>query len=326
MNNKEKPWFMRLTIQNNRTGQQSSAIYPCNKYEMLENLNWCQIPYGSGNYSHLATSYIRVAADSLQEALAGIIENKDHPPSIMELNCLGEQIQRMSSQTRICLEKDISEKPDATIVEIINTAYLLLSENVVYDGISMSGRAVLLGDDEPYFRIQLIVDSNTEELGEEDGIWINCPASESDLESAVKQLGVTSYYDLETGAIYGVIDEFLAEEYCEGMPYTFDEINELARAMKEYDVIRDLGKYKAILNYESYVDIKKASVLAEKLDNYEFYYGEELGEVANLYRNHNPDNLDYEELIEELGFEDTNYGIVRTAGEPEIRQRGPELG
>lgn len=42
MRDKGIPWFMRLTIQNSRTGQRAFAMYPCEKYEMLESLDRCQ--------------------------------------------------------------------------------------------------------------------------------------------------------------------------------------------------------------------------------------------------------------------------------------------
>ena len=41
-------WSLHLTLLNNRTGQKIGANYPKNKYEILEMLDRCQIPYGSG--------------------------------------------------------------------------------------------------------------------------------------------------------------------------------------------------------------------------------------------------------------------------------------
>lgn len=43
-------WSLHLTLLNNRTGQKIGANYPKNKYEILEMLDRCQIPYGSGDY------------------------------------------------------------------------------------------------------------------------------------------------------------------------------------------------------------------------------------------------------------------------------------
>ena len=315
---------MRLTIQNSRTGQQAFAMYPCDKYEMLESLDWCQLPYGSGDYTHLAVSYNGVDADSLQNTLTGVIENPEHPPSIRELNCLGEQIQRMSEQMRSCLEHEIAGRPNATIADAINAAYRVLSENMVYDGISMSDRAVLLSDDEPYIQVQLVPHSDNPNPDEEDGIWVDCPVHKDELQAAAKLLGVGSYRDLEMGAVYGIVEKITVDMlYDDGS--TFDEINGLARAMKEHGVIRELGKYKAILEFENCFDIGKATVLAGKLDDYEFYQGETLGEVGKRYRDHNSYDYDYEKLAENLVFEDTNYGIVRKADGPKLEQRSLEL-
>lgn len=38
-------WSLHLTLLNNRTGQKIGANYPKNKYEILEMLDRCQIPY-----------------------------------------------------------------------------------------------------------------------------------------------------------------------------------------------------------------------------------------------------------------------------------------
>lgn len=323
MRDKGIPWFMRLTIQNSRTGQKAFAMYPCEKYEMLESLDWCQLPYGSGDYTHLSVSYNGVDADSLQETLTGIIENSEHPPSIRELNCLGELIQRMSAQTRSCLEQEIAEKPNAAIADAINAAYRLLSESVVYDGISMSDRAVLLGDDEPYIQVKLIAYSDDLDL-DEGGIWVNCPAHEDELKAVAEQLDVGSYRDLEMGDVCAIVEKITTDMLCDAIS-TFDEINELARAMKEHGVIRELGKYKAILEFENCYDVGEAAELAGKLDDYEFYQGETLGEVGNRYRDQNPYDLDDEELAEDLGFEETHYGIVRIADGPKLEQCGLKL-
>lgn len=66
-------------------------------------------------------------------------------------------------------------------------------------------------------------------------------------------------------------------------------------------------------------------MLAGKLDDYEFYQGETLGEVGKRYRDHNSYDYDYEELAEDLGFEETNYGIVQIADGPKLEQRGLKL-
>ena len=87
-------WSLHLTLLNNRTGQKIGANYPKNKYEILEMLDRCQIPYGSGDYAHLAVPFPDGTPDSLQLKLAGVIENEHCPPSIRQVNFLAEQLQR----------------------------------------------------------------------------------------------------------------------------------------------------------------------------------------------------------------------------------------
>ncbi len=229
----------------------------------------------------------------------------------------------MSEQMRACLEQEIAGQPNAAITDAINAAYRLLSESMAYDGIAMSDRAVLLSD-EPYIQVKLVPHSDNPNPDEEDGIWVNCPVHEDELRAVAEQLGVDSYRDLEMVDVYAIVEK-IAEDMLYGDISSFDEINELARAMKEHDVIRELGKYKAILEYESCFDVGEAAGLAGKLGDYEFCRGETLGEVGNRYRDHSPYDLDDEELAEDLGFEETNYGIVRKSDETKLEQRGQEL-
>lgn len=323
MPNKENPWLMRLTIQNSRTGQKAFAMYPCEKYAMFESLDWCRLPYGSGDYTHLAVSYNGTRADSLQNTLAGVIENATHPPSIKELNFLGEQIQRMPKQMHSSLEKEIAGNPAATIIEAINATHRLLLEDVVYDGVSMSDRAVLLGSDEPYIRVQLMADGDTLNPDEEDGIWVNCPIQEAELQTVAEALGVSSYRDLAMVSVDGITDKLVVDMLYD-KEIAFDEINELARAMKAHDIVRELGKYKAILEFESCFDIEEAAELAGKMDDYEFFQSDTLDQAGSRYRNHNPHDLEYGEMAEDLGFEETNYGVVRKADEMERSHLLPE--
>ena len=100
-------WSLHLTLLNNRTGQKIGANYPKNKYEILEMLDRCQIPYGSGDYAHLAVPFPDGTPDSLQLKLAGVIENEHCPPSIRQVNFLAEQLQRMSAESREALMQEL---------------------------------------------------------------------------------------------------------------------------------------------------------------------------------------------------------------------------
>lgn len=112
----------------------------------------------------------------------------------------------------------------------------------------MSDRAVLLSDNEPYIQVKLIAYSDNLNL-DEAGIWVNCPVHEDELKAVAEQLGVGSYRDLEMSDVYANVEKITVEMLDDRS--TFDEINELARIMKEHGVIRELGKYKAILESES---------------------------------------------------------------------------
>lgn len=101
-------WSLHLTLLNNRTGQKIGANYPKNKYEILEMLDRCQIPYGSGDYAHLAVPFPDGTPDSLQLKLAGVIENEHCPPSIRQVNFLAEQLQRMSAESREALMQELT--------------------------------------------------------------------------------------------------------------------------------------------------------------------------------------------------------------------------
>lgn len=325
MLNKEIHWFMRLTLVNNQSGNIAFTMYPCEKYKLLESLDWCNLTYGSGDYSHLAKSANAVEADSLQVALTGVIEHPEHPPSIHELNYLGTQIQSMSKQTRSLLKKEIAEQPGTTIVEAVNAAHRLLLTGLVYDGESLSERAVLWGEEDPYICVQLVPDDGDEYSQEEDGVWIGCPANESELQAVAEEMGAASYKDLFVNGVYGVVEK-IDNDMCE--PFvTFDDINNWAIAMKEHEVYRELSKYKAILELELCGDLGEATVLAGELDNYEFYPAETLCEVGGHYRNDHPLCKDKElgDLAKNLGFEDTHYGIVRKTEGTSLEHHGLEL-
>lgn len=318
------PWFMRLTLENSQTGQQGFVMYPCEKFEMLESLDWCQIPYGSGSYAHKAVSYNGVKADSLQKILTAVIESEEHPPSMKELNYLGEQIQRMSAQMRSCMEQEMEQQSSATIVDAINATHRVLSENKIYDGRSMSDRSVLSDADEPYIQVRLHLPDDSIEQEEESGIWVDFPIYEDELKTIAKQLRADSYHDLEICDIYSIFyrieTDMMSDAY-----YDLEKVNKLAWAMKEHNVVKELGKYKAILDYEICFDVEEAAVLAGKLDEYEFYQGKTLSEVGILYHDHDPCRQNYEGIAEDLGFEETNYGIVRRIEEQRLEQDAMQL-
>ncbi|MDR1204916.1 MAG: hypothetical protein LBL26_05490 [Peptococcaceae bacterium] len=304
------PWFMRLTLQNTETGKSGFAMYPCDKYDMLDSLDTCGIPYGSGKYAHLAVSANGVEADSLQIALTGIIEHSRRPPSIQELNHLGTQIQDMTAEERRRLEREIAGLPEATIVEAIRAAYGALSKNMVYDGVSMSERAVLFADDEPYIRVQMVPDNGLAHENEEDGIWINCPATAADFDAAAEKLGISARHDLRVNTAYGILAD-LENDVFSSPDITYGKLNDLALTMKNNSIHRELAKYKAVLSLEFCHDIREAAELAGRLDEYEFYPGASLSAVGGRFQDQNLYEQAEDDLAEDLGFEETRFGTVR---------------
>lgn len=329
MSGKNK-WFMRLTIRNTDTGKTAFAMYPSSRYERLESLDACGVPYGGGNYNHLAVSYNGVEADSLQRALTGVIEHKDHPPSISELNFLGAQICAMPVQERSRMEQQLANNPDATIVEAINLANKIAGYGYAahYDGISMATRFERFSPDEPYLKVRLATEDEAYTV-EDAGIWVDCPTSDAELKAVADKLGVDSYHDLEVCDVYGILEN-IADDMCGEFSTTFDRLNALAKAMKDNEIFRQSAKYKAVLSVESYCDLKRAAELAANLDSYEFYQGESLADVGRRFQAQNSDEYDVEdwepdEVAEHMGFEESEYGTLREIDGLEQKHTGPTL-
>lgn len=312
--NHERLWRLRLTIMNKHTGQSSMTVYPQDKYTTLEDLDYCQLPYGSGDYRHLLSEDVDRYSDSLHVALTGVIENEEHPPSIQELNHLGLQIQKLTAEGRAQLEKQLMEMPDATITNALNAIYTLLSENKFYDGISLANRSVLLEKDEPLLRVQMVVDDDESHDSLEEGYWLDCPSKKGDLEKAAFELGV-NIDELCTNAIDGVLACSVLDLFDPSMNYCdLDEYDELTCAMQEKNIIQQLGKFKAVLAMEGCTDVPEATELARKLDEYEFCL------LTDLHTRYEcPDyKVDYSIVADNLDLEQTNYGFVRNSNIPRV--------
>ena len=326
MHNSKNPWLMRLTLVNNQTGQKASIVYPNEKVEFLESLDQCQIPYGSGAYSHLATSPYGVQPDSLQMEMTRMIEDISGPPSIRELNHLGEQIQKMSQEGRRAYERELQRYIGLDIKTAINAAHYILYDGVVYDGESLADRAVLAEEQEPLLRIQLV----SEDIGWNDdpntGIWLDCPAGERELKAVAQAMGVSSVdelmvNDIAWNAVLG--DTYLWEAH-ENLTRCSD-INRMASALKAQGGMAQAAKFKSVLMMESCCQFDKAADIAERLDQYEFY---RTSELCDRVQQAVPD-AQAGELAENLGFEETDYGYIRKAGpltlDEQLHGKGPEF-
>ena len=317
---------MRLTLVNGQTGRTAAITYPAEKSEILDALDQCQLPYGSGEYTHLPVSPYRVEPDSLQVELARMIDDLGHPPSIHELNYLGEKIQEMSREGRTAYERELQRYPGVDIVSAINMAHSILLQDQVYDGISMAGRAVLLDEQEPLLRVQL----TPEGIGAPDdpscGVWLDCPVSEAKQAEVAQSMGMDSPDELEVNMIDGMAllgDTCLWEaQEC----FTrFSDVDRIASALQTQGGIAQAAKFKAALLLESCSEFYAAADIAGQLHEYEFYRSAEFLDKLQQTR----PNADAEVMADELGFEETDYGYVRKAGEQALEQQlhveGPEF-
>ena len=82
MAGKTVSWALHLMLVNDDSGDAVDIVYPSSRFHILEQMNKCRIPYGSGRYHHMARTMDDYEGDRLQKALAHAIENKDSPPSI----------------------------------------------------------------------------------------------------------------------------------------------------------------------------------------------------------------------------------------------------
>lgn len=310
-------WYMRLTLINEDGGQTAMAMYPDSLYSILETMDECQNPYGSGRYRHAAVSPNGVPADDLQTALTHVIENEKHPPSIRELNCLGGLIQQMTNQERSLLTEKMQAVPEASI----SNAFAAIQDirpdlEVNHTEEYLAERAVLLEEHDPYIRIQLIRDED-DPNDEKSGIWVDCPASEEQIAETARAAGVGSLEGLQPNMMDGLFafsDLFLVEQA--GPFLSFREINQLAIAMKEHGVLSDIGKFKAILQFEDCMDFEEAAELAGKLDEYEFFRKPEL-EI----RLQKDGYASIDDGLDGLNIEETSFGFVRYADGPDLEDR-----
>ena len=305
-------WYMRLTIVNTDGGQTAMAMYPDNIYNILETLDECQIPYGSGRYRHLSVSPNGVPADKLQASLASAIENGKYPPSIRELNYLGELIQKMTEQERNQLIKEIQTIPEASILDVYAAIEkVCMNLKMDYTEEYLAERPVLLRKGDPYILIQLIHDWE-DPNDEKAGVWVGCPADGEQITEAAQSAGVESLDELYPNMMEGIFSTsglLLTEA---GNPFqSFREINQLATAMKDHNILPDIGKFKAVLYFEGCMDFTEAAELAGQLDKYEFFRRPELEDRLRISGYSSIDDA-----LEKLAMEETSFGFIRGTDSP----------
>ena len=327
MQKHENLWRMHLTVVNEQTGEASAITYPGEKAKLLEMLDLCQIPYGSGAYSHLAASPNKsIKPDSLQLEMARMIEDPSCPPSVQELNHLGEQIRKMSQEERGAYEQELQKYPGLDIKTAINAAHQILSDGIIYDGESLAGRALLTEEQEPLLCVQLIPDDADWTDDPTAGVWLGCPAGERELTAAAQAMGVSSVDELTVNNIAWTV-ALSTTSLWEGPDYCTrcSDINRMASALKAQGGMAQAAKFKAALALEACYEFDKAADIAERLDQYEFYWANEL---CDLIHRTAPD-ANAGELAESLGFEDCFYGYVRRSGsltlDEQLSRDGPDF-
>ena len=267
-------------------------------------LDRCQIPYGSGDYAHLAVPFPDGTPDSLQLKLAGVIENEHCPPSIRQVNFLAEQLQRMSAESREALMQELTDMPMAVITDVIRIAGRLLSELPLPQTIDLSERAVLLTEQEPYFRLNVAA---LESESTEDGVWLDLPMQNGALEQLMLHLDVQDTDELEIRGLSGVVspDDLELGEY-EIFLADIHDYDAFARTLMECVPIHAMAKYKALLLARP-TSIQGATKLATRLSCYEFFRYAELQDLLQEHKLH----MDCRTLADHLNFDETNYGFIR---------------
>ena len=132
-----------------------------------------------------------------------MIENEENPPSIRELNYLGEQIQQMTDQERNRLTEELLAIPQAAIPDAYGAIQHISGRKMEYGSTDLKERSVQLGLEDPYIRIQLIHDED-DPGDEKAGIWVDCPATEERIAKAARVAGVESLEELQPNMMDGV--------------------------------------------------------------------------------------------------------------------------
>jgi len=311
MAGKTVSWALHLMLVNDDSGDAVDIVYPSSRFHILEQMNKCRIPYGSGRYHHMARTMDDYEGDCLQKALSHAIENKDSPPSIKEMNYLAETIQKMSARQRVEFEKAVSEL--TTIRESVDIAGKMVGKNFPFTELSETNRAELWNEDDPYFRIRFVQDGERW-FEDEHGVWVDFPATDDELQRAAAVMGVHSLQELRECQVDGVVK-------C-GSSLTLKDINRWAKALKECHIGEQLGKYKAVLDFEDCTDLEGAMELAAKIDEYEFFPMADFDEILDKYQS-GASQFDYDEqmdLADELGIGMTEYGIVKKSGQTQAEE------
>jgi len=136
--------------------------------------------------------------------------------------------------------------------------------DLVYDGKSLSGRAVTLNSDDPIISLRLrLYDSPGESTSE---FHLDLPACQSDIDDLLKKHDI---HDSSGYVITGATSVVPALDYSISPGDDIEKINELATAIKVC-CVDGLAKYKAAYEMELVTEIESAIALAKRLHEYDF--------------------------------------------------------
>ena len=192
----------------------------------------------------------------------------------------------------------------AVITDVIRIAGRLLSELPLPQTIDLSERAVLLTEQEPYFRLNVAA---LESESTEDGVWLDLPMQNGALEQLMLHLDVQDTDELEIRGLSGVVspDDLELGEY-EIFLADIHDYDAFARTLMECVPIHAMAKYKALLLARP-TSIQGATKLATRLSCYEFFRYAELQDLLQEHKLH----MDCRTLADHLNFDETNYGFIR---------------
>lgn len=209
----------------------------------------------------------------------------------------------MRTQNEAVLDQ-LTDMPMAVITDVIRIAGRLLSELPLPQTIDLSERAVLLTEQEPYFRLNVAA---LESESTEDGVWLDLPMQNGALEQLMLHLDVQDTDELEIRGLSGVVspDDLELGEY-EIFLADIHDYDAFARTLMECVPIHAMAKYKALLLARP-TSIQGATKLATRLSCYEFFRYAELQDLLQEHKLH----MDCRTLADHLNFDETNYGFIR---------------
>ena len=291
-------------LMHNQNYRGSHIRLPADKTEILDVLDNARVPYGSGEYLILSSSY---APEFMSKMLGPDLQN----PSIYEMNHLAERMAQLEEHELDMVKGIVQMRGSYDIANVINATHnlhrftlhpiatddyslgeiaiesddgmlpllaqvpdellgcldrekigVLVRENdggvftesgylipedagwdVIYEGKSLAERAVKLEPDDPIISLYMRHDDMP---GDVPSVCLNFPASTTDIEAALKELGAKDRFDnIRTRSVLSPMPALSHGLSCSTH---FEGINKLAKAIKTH-CAGQLAKYKAAYEF-----------------------------------------------------------------------------